>query len=54
MDRNESLLADLKNGDALARDKLCQENMGLVCNIVKRFGEAKAEKAFPPSPCTKF
>ena len=43
MDRNESLLADLKNGDILARDKLCQENMGLVCNIVKRFGDAKAE-----------
>ena len=43
MDRNESLLADLKNGDILARDKLCQENMGLVYNIVKRFGDAKAE-----------
>lgn len=43
MDRNERLLAEYKAGDKKAREKLCQENMGLVCNIVKRFGDAKAE-----------
>jgi len=43
MDRNEILLAEYKAGDQSAREKLCQENMGLVCNIVRRFGDAKAE-----------
>lgn len=37
MDRNLGLLKALRNGDAHARDKLCNENMGLVWNIVKRF-----------------
>jgi len=37
MDRNLELLKALRNGDATARDKLCQENMGLVWNVVKKF-----------------
>ncbi|MBO5060199.1 MAG: SigB/SigF/SigG family RNA polymerase sigma factor [Clostridia bacterium] len=37
MDKNMMLLVQYKNGDMSARDKLCEENMGLVWNIVKRF-----------------
>ncbi len=37
MDRNLGLLEAYRNGDAQARDKLCQENMGLVWNVVKKF-----------------
>lgn len=37
MDRNDSLLAEYRAGDRLARDKLVDENMGLVWNAVKRF-----------------
>ena len=37
MDRNAMLLKRIKDGDSSARDELCQENMGLVWNIVKRF-----------------
>lgn len=37
MDRNLGLLKAYRSGDSKARDKLCQENMGLVWNIVKRF-----------------
>ena len=43
MDKNTILLAELKAGDSLARDKLCQENMGLVWNIVKRFSSYPVE-----------
>lgn len=37
MDKNSILLAQYKNGDKLARDRLCEENMGLVWNIVRKF-----------------
>lgn len=37
MDKNSILLDLYKNGDLSARDKLCEENMGLVWNIAKRF-----------------
>ena len=37
MDRNLGLLEALRSGDAKARDTLCQENMGLVWNVVKKF-----------------
>lgn len=37
MERNSILLAEYKKGDKAARDKLVDENMGLVWNIVKRF-----------------
>ena len=37
MDKNLGLLRAIRCGDADARDKLCQENMGLVWNIVKKF-----------------
>ncbi len=43
MDKNTELLIRYKNGDKLARDKLCEENMGLVWNIVKRFALSGAE-----------
>lgn len=37
MDRNSGLLERYKNGDKLARDKLCEENMGLVWNVARKF-----------------
>lgn len=37
MDRNTKLLRRIQEGDISARDKLCQENMGLVWNVVKKF-----------------
>lgn len=37
MDRNLGLLEAYRSGDAKARDTLCQENMGLVWNVVKKF-----------------
>lgn len=44
MDRNLILLKEYKNGDLSARDKLCEENMGLVWNIVKRFSKSGVEQ----------
>lgn len=43
MDRNSALLVQYKNGEMSARDKLCEENMGLVWNIVRRFAKNGAE-----------
>ena len=43
MDRNSILLEEYKSGDISARDKLCEENMGLVWNIVKRFSKSGVE-----------
>ena len=40
MDRNLVLLMAYRSGDSDARDKLCQENMGLVWNIVKKFSSS--------------
>lgn len=37
MDRNSVLLKRYKNGDKCARDELCQENMGLVWNVARKF-----------------
>lgn len=37
MDRNAELLHNYKNGDKSARDALCSENMGLVCNVARKF-----------------
>lgn len=37
MDRNLGLLEAYRSGNIEARDKLCQENMGLVWNVVKKF-----------------
>ncbi len=44
MDRNLILLNEYKKGDLSARDKLCEENMGLVWNIVKRFSKSGVEQ----------
>lgn len=43
MDRNSILLAEYKAGNMTARDKLVDENMGLVWNAVKRFSMADAD-----------
>ena len=43
MDRNAELLQSYKNGDKTARDTLCQENMGLVLNVAKKFCAGGAE-----------
>ena len=40
MDKNSTLLKEYKNGDFSARDRLCEENMGLVWNIAKRFSKS--------------
>lgn len=37
MDRNSGLLERYKSGDKLARDILCEENMGLVWNVARKF-----------------
>ena len=44
MERNSVLLAEYKNGDKTARDKLVDENMGLVWNLVKRFAQNGVEQ----------
>lgn len=44
MDKNSILLAQYKNGDLSARDKLCEENMGLVWNITRRFLKSGIEQ----------
>ncbi len=43
MDNNSILLKEYKNGNFSARDKLCEENMGLVWNIAKRFSKSGVE-----------
>ena len=35
--KNTMLLARCKGGDTLARDKLCEENMGLVWKVAAKF-----------------
>ncbi len=39
MDKNSILLKRYKDGDLSARDRLCEENMGLVWNIAARFAK---------------
>jgi len=43
MDNNAILLAEYKAGDIRARDKLVNENMGLVWNVVKRFSSSDVD-----------
>ncbi len=43
MDRNSSLLERYKGGDRYARDKLCEENMGLVWNVARKFSAGGAD-----------
>lgn len=43
MVNNEALLKEYKRGDMSARDKLCQENMGLVQSIARRFSAGGAD-----------
>ena len=43
MDNNSILLAEYKKGDASARDKLVDLNMGLVWNAVKRFSASDVD-----------